>query len=235
MTPVSRDGVFVRDYVLSNGLVLSGDPRTPIAALVREIFQDEIYAPAFHDTNRPVVLDVGANAGVFAVWASLPPRRAVVHAVEPVPSSFSLLRRNVARVGSASRTRFLQAAVADRSGMATLFLDRSASCDTLIPPASQDWEERTVSTITVPTLTLLEIYDSFSLSSCDVLKLDIEGGECQVLDAASDDVLRRADRIVVETHDYLVPHGSGAVRQRLVSAGFQVREAREALLFARRG
>ena len=218
----SGDKVFVTDYVLNNGMVFSGDDRTPVSALVREIFDEEVYAAAFQDVARPVVLDLGANIGVFAAWASIPERFATVYAVEPVPSSFILLRKNVQRLLGESEQRFLQAAISKTSGDAVIYLDRSASCDTLIAPPSPNLAQRVVGTVAVETLTLANVYDKFSLASCDILKLDIEGSERDVFGAASDDDLRRAGRIIVETHDYLVPEGSAFIRKRLAAAGFDV-------------
>jgi FkbM family methyltransferase len=214
--------IFISEYVLSNGMVFSGNARTPIAALVREIFHDEVYAGAFSGIDSPVVLDLGANVGVFAVWASMPDRGATVYAVEPVPSSFSLLRTNMLRLLGASAPYPIQAAVAKSAGNPILYLDRSASCDTLIAPPSPELAQRVVGTVTVEALTLAAVYDRFSLPSCDILKIDIEGSECGVLNAASDDELRKARRVIVETHDYLVPGGSALVRARLASAGFDV-------------
>jgi len=225
--------VFVADYVLSNGLIFSGDSRTPISALIREIFQDEVYATAFHGMLRPVVLDLGANVGVFALWASMSPRCATVYAVEPVPSSFSLLRKNLQRSLGGSAPRPLQAAISKTAGDSILYLDRSASCDTLIAPPSVDLAQRVIGTIVVDAPTLADVYEWFSLGSCDVLKLDVEGSECDVLSSASDDDLRRACRIIVETHDYLVPGSSDFIRRRLESAGFEVRKgAMDELLMA---
>jgi FkbM family methyltransferase len=215
--------VFISEYVLSNGMVFSGNARTPIAALVREIFHDEVYAGAFSGMYSPVVLDLGANAGVFAVWPSMPNRGATVYAVEPAPSSFSLLRTNMLRLLGASVPYPIQAAVAKSAGNSILYLGRSASCDTLIAP-SPELAQRVVGTVTVEALTLAAVYDRFSLASCDILKIDIEGSECEVLNTASDDELRRARRVLVETHDYLVPGGSALVRARLASAGFDVRQ-----------
>jgi FkbM family methyltransferase len=222
-SPAPGESVFVTDYVLNNGMVFSGDTRTPISALVREIFHDAVYAAPFQDTLSPVVLDLGANVGVFAVWASIPPRCGTVYAVEPVPSSFTLLKRNVRRILGPSGAYLLPAAVAKQSGDSVLYLDRSASCDSLIAPPSSDLAARVVGTVIVEALTLPEVYDWFSLASCDVLKLDIEGSECDVLGAVSDDDLRRARRIIVETHDYLVPGSSAFIHGRLKSAGFDIR------------
>jgi FkbM family methyltransferase len=222
VNPAIDGKVFVADYVLSNGMIFSGNTRTPISALVREIFQDEVYSAAFHGMIRPVVLDLGANVGVFAVWASMPPRCATVYAVEPVPSSFSLLHKNMLRSLGVSASRLLQAAISKSTGDSVLYLDRSASCDALVAPPSPDLAQRVIGTIVVETLTLAAVYDRFSLASCDVLKLDIEGSECDVLGAAGDDDLRRAARIIVETHDYLVPGGSDFIRGRLETAGFDV-------------
>jgi FkbM family methyltransferase len=222
-SPTPDESVFVTDYVLNNGMVFSGDARTPISALVREIFHDAVYATPFQDTFSPVVLDLGANVGVFTVWASMPPRGGVVYAVEPVPSTFTLLKRNVQRILGPSGVYLLQAAVAGQPGDSVVYLDRSASCDSLIAPLSSDLAARVVGTVMVEALTLPEVYDRFSLASCDVLKLDIEGSECDVLGGVSDNDLRRARRIVVETHDYLVPGSSEFIHGRLKWVAPEVR------------
>ncbi|HEX4612531.1 MAG TPA: FkbM family methyltransferase, partial [Urbifossiella sp.] len=67
--------------------------------LAREVFERGEYAGISTRLLRapPVVLDVGANVGMFAVYAALAYHpAAVVHCFEPCPATLDLLRPNVA-------------------------------------------------------------------------------------------------------------------------------------------
>ncbi len=61
---------------------------------INKVLQGE-YDVAYTAT-APIVVDVGANVGSFAVWALHRWPDSIVHCYEPVPSNFDLLRRNLA-------------------------------------------------------------------------------------------------------------------------------------------
>ena len=65
-------------------------------AVYREIFDSDDYAAVAdigHETT--LIVDIGANIGVFSLYAKLARPRAAVHAFEPVPEIFAALEDNI--------------------------------------------------------------------------------------------------------------------------------------------
>lgn len=84
--------------VLPNGLTVHGLNRHETDYLYKEIFEDESYIPAcgLELPEQPVVFDVGANIGMFSLYASQKWPGARLFSFEPVPRTFEALSRNVA-------------------------------------------------------------------------------------------------------------------------------------------
>jgi FkbM family methyltransferase len=235
---VAAHDVHITEYRLSNGLVFHGDVRTPVAAIVNEIFRDGVYD---HQLVQPcaaggIVIDIGANVGVYAARMASPPINARVFAFEPSPATFDLLTRNMTENGLTS-VRCIPAAVATSTGLATLYLDRSASCDSLVLPEDPELEARIRGSVRVKTLSLEDIYTGHGLNSCNVIKIDAEGAELGILRSASREVIRNATNYVVEYHDYLTGYDHRELVLRLEGAGFDVAvrgEPDSGVLFATR-
>ncbi len=69
------------------------------------------------------VIDVGASIGPYtSLMASLVGARGIVHAFEPLPSSFQALVANVTTNGLADRVRFNQVALGDAPGELEIFV-----------------------------------------------------------------------------------------------------------------
>jgi hypothetical protein len=93
-----------RDYVVrANGAPIHIEHGTTDAGTMDQAFVQQVYEPsaaaeaAVRALGRPpVVLDCGANIGMFSVWASRrwPGCRTI--AVEPLPRNVELLERNLA-------------------------------------------------------------------------------------------------------------------------------------------
>lgn len=83
---------------LPNGLSVRGINRNETEYLYKEIFEDRIYAPpgAFALPLRPVIFDIGANIGMFSLFASRTWPDARIYSFEPVPEVFGVLCENVA-------------------------------------------------------------------------------------------------------------------------------------------
>lgn len=72
-------------------------------------------------------------------------------------------------------------------------------------------------------VTLDDVFRTHQLARCDLLKLDCEGSEFEILEQASDDVLKRVEQIVGEFHDVDESGQSGTrLSQLLEYRGFRV-------------
>ena len=141
-------------------------------------------ASQLRSIERPVVFDVGANVGDFAVAALAAfGRDCAVHCFEPSLSTFELLKgnRQLARPNIACH----RLALSDREGTATLHSSEPgssiASLEQLerpVRPFDESLDER------VDVTTIDRFCAQSSIGAIDLLKLDIEGHELAALKGA---------------------------------------------------
>lgn len=150
---------------------------------------------AFRAAARPgaIALDVGANAGAYALllgqWVRPGGR---VYAFEPAPETFAGLRRHVRLNGLQDTVVLVRAAAAGVTGHGTLSVDGVSGANRLADGA----DGATVETITVDDFCERErIAPSF-------IKIDVEGAELQVLRGARETIRRggRGLSLFVEMH-----------------------------------
>ena len=68
------------------------------SVIFKEVFEDEVYLKhGITLDDGAVVFDVGANIGLFTLFANRKCPTAQIYAFEPLPPNFELLRANVAR------------------------------------------------------------------------------------------------------------------------------------------
>ena len=148
-------------------------------------------------------VDVGANIGSFSMLASGVVGAKSV-AIEPVPSSFAALRRNIAVNGLEDMVEPLCVAAGPRSGRVRLSMDRgpeNAPVGESYPGASAEF----------PMVSLDEVTEN----KCPVLlKVDAEGAEREVLEGASESLRNPTLKAV------LLEGASGAIAGMMSRAGF---------------
>lgn len=139
--------------------------------------------------TTPIVLDCGANRGIFST--ELAGRcRATVYGFEPDPRLF----RGLPEV---ENVRFYDLAVSAFAEDMTLNLGME-SCSSA---RFSEGEEQT--SVVVKTAQLDAFCREKSLSRIDLLKLDIEGSEIEVLGGLPQALLAVTGQITVEFHDFL--------------------------------
>jgi FkbM family methyltransferase len=160
-------------------------------------------------TDR-VIIDAGANIGLFSCFAAARLPECRIYAIEPFPPTYQRLEWHVGANGFVSRIRCYQRALAAAPGRAAMAKEGSPSQMAHVMPGkplAHD-EESTgsgVSTLSetvieVEAVTLAEFLVSTSERQIDLLKMDIEGSEYMVLLATSARDLERVRRINLEYH-----------------------------------
>src|SRR5215470_12198605 len=87
-------GLGQRVGVLAMQSPLMIDCPPAMAPHVQKIADGEYEIPYQHP--NPVILDIGANVGGFAAWASQRWPASLIHCYEPLPDNFALLQKNLA-------------------------------------------------------------------------------------------------------------------------------------------
>jgi FkbM family methyltransferase len=193
------------------GVSLSAPDASTAWMVALQIAVGEYRAPGFTPRSGWRVVDVGANIGVFSLWAER--LGAEVTAFEPEPRTFASLLTNVAGKRIAPK----QAALAARAVPAVrLYLSELDSTRHTLVGKEIESGEPLRDFVDVPTVTLADVVGS----GCDLLKLDCEGAEFDALLGADDDTLRRAQRIILEYHR--IAGSPEVIVARLEAAGMTV-------------
>jgi len=142
-----------------------------------------------------VVLDCGANVGVYTRHA-LQAGAALVVAIEPAPPSLECLRRNLAAEVAAGRVIICPKGVWDREDWLTLYIDpqNTAAASFL----NQDPKARAVER--VPLTTIDTLVSELGLERVDFIKMDIEGAEPNALRGAAQTIRRFRPRLALAAY-----------------------------------
>jgi len=162
--------------------------------ILAEIFHSEIYGQALQPQEDDIVIDVGAHAGFFALWSrrKIGPKGLIV-SIEPDPTNFQLLQRNVSINGFANIIPINEAA-ADFDGFSRLSL---CSTDTSAHSLAYNYGKSVIKT---KVSTLDAIAKRLQISHVDFVKIDAEGSELMVLRGA-EGLLEKGTGIVIESHN----------------------------------
>lgn len=168
--------------------------------------------------GRVVVLDIGANVGLFAIYAKLNIPNATIHCFEP-----SGLMRKALEINTApfENIHLHPVALSDHDGEQVLFLNPVKTGQSSLKPSQESSQELSGPTLVKETVQVRDagkILDDLQLEYVDILKIDTEGSEVEILKSLGP----RLDRI---KHLYLEYH-SEADRQEIheLLAGFTLLE-----------
>jgi len=202
--------------------------------LFRELYLEEFFAPVGRAPHNAVIFDIGANIGATVLyWAARRPDL-TFHAFEPNPQAFGTLEANIVKNGVTGQAHLHQQAVAGKAGAIDLWID----VPTVLSTAYGKTPAAGGRKVTVPAITLETAWREASAQDVWLLKIDVEGAEGDILEAAADGLLRQAQHMVVEWHDNIVPGVGERCRRRLRDAGFTFSERlhpwNEGILYATR-
>lgn len=181
--------------------------------IVREIFSDNyrIFERGLDKVIRPgdVILDLGANEGVWSIMmAKLFPGTRII-ALEPVSRTFFALLRNISLNGVTS-IEPVNMGVGGETGSREFIVGRggwsggSTGCGTFVQANHEK------SNVTIETLD--SIFRSYIPNRCRLLKIDIEGMEYETFYNST--CLDRVDYVVGEFH----------MNEKLAAQGYDINE-----------
>ena len=208
-----KEGPFPYELRLRNGTIVTLESLEEVKVFWN-IFFRKCYKVRPDDR---VIFDAGGNIGMFALWAAQAAPRARIYSFEPWPSSYQRLVGHVDANGLSERITPLKLALAGRSARRRMPDGSIDSTARRLDPREAFAEHAgdAAGGVDVDCMTLGDAMERFGIAELDMLKMDIEGGEYEVLLATPPDVLRRIRRIQVEYHE--VPAELGRSPQQLIA------------------
>jgi FkbM family methyltransferase len=180
----------------------------------------QIYCRQVYGVRRDdrVIVDAGANIGLFTCFAAARAPRATIHAVEPFPDTYRRLLEAVRTNGLEARVVPHAVALSAESGVRTMVASGTPS-----QMVHLDLSGEVTGGVAVHASTLSEFLESLQAESIDLLKMDVEGSEYEVLLSTPPAAFARIRRINLEYHK---PPSGGLhpqmLVQHLLGAGFQL-------------
>lgn len=156
--------------------------------------QEENDFDAFMALVRPgaVVIDVGANFGLYTAHAALyAGPEGHVFGFEPGPGAFAILQSNMARNGLEAGSTVVRAAVGAVDGRSRFRL----AADSAFSGLRDTGRSKTVGHIDVDVIAL-DRFAPLAGRAADLIKIDTEGGEAGVL-AGAHELLARSPEVIV--------------------------------------
>ena len=211
-------------YRLPNGLEIAHLNKNETDELYKEVFATENYLRhGVSVRDGDCIFDVGANIGMFTLFAQQRWPGTKVLAFEPIPTTYEALRANVERYGPNALA--LNCGLSDRSGSATFtFYPRVSASSGMYADAAEDeqivraymanQDERLTAfadelmsgrfekqSFDCQLKTVSEVIAEHGVERIDLLKLDVEKAELDVLRGIREEDWPKIKQVVAEVHD----------------------------------
>lgn len=142
-----------------------------------------------------VVMDVGANIGVFSIYSILKRQAKLVYAFEPVKSSFEINERNFKLNGVFNKVYSINKGLGNSEGVFDLFISsNNIGANSLV--FNQDGNK----TESVSITTLDNFVETKSIQQLDFIKVDIEGAERLFLEGALNTLAKFKPKLSICTY-----------------------------------
>ena len=220
-----------RHFVLPNQMEIAYQSRAEIEFFYQDIFEKQIYLKhGVTLSDGDCIFDVGANIGLFSLFAYQQCKEARIFAFEPAPPLFEILRHNLARNGV--NASLFNCGLANEeetaaftfypnsSGMSSFHADQReekealheiminqlqqgvAGMEQVMRYADDLLEERLKSqTYECRLRTVSEIIREEQIERIDLMKVDVQKSEMDVIAGISEDDWPKIKQIVIEVHD----------------------------------
>lgn len=160
------------------------------------MFYEDIYAKC-DISNLDVVVDIGANVGLFSTYMLKSRNCKKIYAVEPTKKAYDQLYETFK---SESNVSLYKLALHNFNGKSVI---KSVDDNSTISGFIDETHPYNIQNVTeeeVDVFTLKDFMLNNQLNRVDLIKIDIEGVEYEVINCMSDQDLLKSDRYLIEYH-----------------------------------
>jgi FkbM family methyltransferase len=194
-----------------------------VEALI-EIWHENIYLA--HDIasqikDGDVILDVGANVGLFSIqYAKLKPNTKII-SLEPFPVNFQCLQKNldsfkIKNVESYELGLSILGGERQMISVGDRSLDhRMLSAENQSDKSDSAEQSKNQLKFQIRSISLEQVFSMFKIQEIALIKMDIEGGENEIFASITKDSLEKIRCLAIEYHDNIVPNTLKLITDKL--------------------
>lgn len=161
--------------------------------IYNEIFVEECYDVSLENSRNPIIVDVGANTGFFALRMKQLYPDSIIYCFEPYPPCIEILLETI-QINKLTNVFVKPIAVSDEPGMSKLFIHPTNIGGHSL--YAKNVSENYVDIKTINLVELLEILDDNR--DCELLKLDCEGSEYNIIKSMDSKIAKSIQNIIYE-------------------------------------
>ncbi|MFA6073340.1 MAG: FkbM family methyltransferase [Candidatus Woesearchaeota archaeon] len=185
-------------YELRNGIKYSVRGGTCDRGIINEIWIEKYYTPfGFKINEKDIIVDVGAQIGIFSVYAASIAKKGKVYSLEPMPENFEMLKIN-SKLNKLKNIIPINYALSDKNGKETMFLDDLNTGGHSLVNSGKTWSKNKIN---IQSMSFDKFVTSHKIKKIDFLKMDCEGSEYKIFFNASNATLKKIQKISMEYHN----------------------------------
>ena len=183
---------FIRLY---NGLMIKIVPKAGDYCAFHEVFIKEDYGINFI-SNPKNILDIGANVGYFALYASKRFKSSTIFSFEPFPPTYLRLKEHIL-TNKIQNVFTFPYAVSDKNERVNFYSIDWAGANTL---NSDKFDIDNCKITQVDCISFSAIFELTKVGSFDLAKIDCEESEYPMLIKTADESILKIRNFVIEVH-----------------------------------
>ncbi len=198
-------------------------------SVFNEIFKFKEYRTAdevIQNAKNPIV-DVGAHAGFFSMYARALNEKVKIFAIEPEPNNLEALKKHL-KINKISGVEVVPGALARESGARQLVVAEDShnhalaeqELNVILNPLKGINSVKDPSRIKIKAFSFADFCKQNKIKKISLLKFDIEGGEYEVFEGMSEKELSVVNYVILEYH--MGRDKSLDIEEKLRTSGFAV-------------
>ena len=183
--------------------------------IYKEVFVDKCYDYPRLSVKDPVILDVGANTGFFAIRMKQLYPSAKIYCFEPFPSNFKQLSTNIA-VSDFKDLHLFSFGVSGMSRKEKLYIHKSNIGGHSIIQSETNSDQY----VEIELLSLKQVFKEQQIVNCNLLKMDCEGAEGEIIKSFDSELVQAIETIIFEPSHRV--YDFEEIKNHLRSLGFSI-------------
>ncbi|MDD2678275.1 MAG: FkbM family methyltransferase [Candidatus Nanoarchaeia archaeon] len=210
---------FIKNKIirLKNGLVLKVRNKTDLE-IINEIIIDKEYYDKI-GKKKSIILDVGAQIGVFSNYISKKYPNSTVYSFEPMKDNFKLLKENI-ELNNNKNVVAINKALFNYSGECYINIDDNNSGGHSLIIKSKKREK-------IKTISFDDFIKENKIKKIELLKLDCEGSEYGILFKSKKDNIKKIKTITMEYHDIDNGKSFNELKKFLKNNDFEIKKMKK--------